>query len=420
MIGGTDSMGNSSLSKIKILYLYDYFLHEMDPADEGGVLLSDLIDMLEAKTGEVFERKSIYSDISRINEYVTGSRGYEGSEFIYREGNRYRRDELKDEILITEARLISDSLRTTEFVPEQIYDKFEAMFPAFFNGDRQDSARLYSRSRQTKKSEEYQTKYLLPFLCDSINDKTAIKITYGYKITNSIVGSSFVVSPLYLDWTNSHYYLIAIDNMSLFKRTGFEKKATDADLKGSIKRFRLDRIDKKTEGLGKVKDASKLIKDRMPEIYSALFETGEKITAQKRHAIAEEFLRFHGFNSDEDKRKYVTEYLSSSFEGFGSSNNVKTIRMTLESTDKDAPGAWKNVLQAFSVFKDEFKITSGSIGELESEKKLTFAIEAPDVPPLYKFLFSIYTFDTVDLTIENSEIRERFKNYLTKALEALH
>ena len=413
-------MGNSSLSKLKILYLYDFFMHEMDPGDDDGVTLAELIDMLEERTGEIFERKSIYSDISRINEYVTDSRGYDGSEFIFREGNRYRRDELKDEILLTEARMISDSLRTTEFVPEQIYDKFEAMFPAFFKADQQDSTRLYSRYSPGKKAADYQTKYLLPFLRENINNKTAVRITYGYKITSSIVGSDFVVTPLVLDWTNSHYYLVAVDNMSLFRKTGFERKATDAELKASIKRFRLDRIDKKTESLNKIKDAAKHIRDRMPEIYSALFETGEKISAQKKHAIADEFLKYHGFKSEEDKRKHISDYLSSSFEGFGSSHTVRTIRMTLEARDKEAPGAWKNVLQAFCVFKDEFKITSGSIGELESEKKLTFAIEAPDVPPLYKFLFSIYTFDTVDLTIENEQIRERFKNYLTKALEALH
>ena len=420
MIGGTGSMANSSLSKLKILYLYDFFLHEMDPEDEEGVTLNDLLAMLKEKTGETFERKSIYSDISKINEYITDSRGYSGSEFIFREGNRYRRDELDDEILLTEARLISDSLRTTEFVPEQIYDKFESMFPAFFKADQHDSSRLYSRYKQDKKSSDNQTKYLLAFLRENINNKTAIRIKYGYKITTSIVGTDFVVTPLVLDWTNNHYYLVAIDNMSLFSRTGFERKATDDELKQSVKRFRLDRIARKTESLNKVKDAAKRIKEHMPEIYSALFETGEKTTAQRRHAIADEFLKYHDFSSEENKRRYISEYLSSSFEGFGSSHTVKTIRMTLEARNKEADGAWKNVLQAFSVFKDEFTIAAGSIGELEKEKKLTFAIEAPDVPPLYKFLFSIYTFDTVDLTIENPEIRERFKNYLTKALEALH
>lgn len=413
-------MGNSSNSKQKILYLYDFFLHEVDPQDEEGVTISELIDMLEDRTREAFERKSIYADISRINEYVSKVHGYRGTNFIYREGNKYKRDELEDEILLTEARLISDSLRTTEFVPDRIYNKFEQMFPAFFGNGNDDSSRLYTRYRESRKSADYQTKYLLPFIRESIIDRKAIKITYGYKVTSSIVGTDFVVTPLVLDWTNSHYYLIAIDNMALFKKTGLERKESDTELAGCIKRFRLDRIDKKTESINTVKDAAKRIKERMPGIYEALFGSGVKMTAQKRHAIAEEFLKYHGFSDDEAKARFISAYLNNSFEGFGSAHNVKTIRMTLESKDKEAPGAWKNVLQAFSVFKDEFKITPGSIGELESEKRLSFAIEAPDVPPLYKFLFSIYTFDTVDLTIENSEVRERFKNYLTKALEALH
>ena len=396
------------------------FMHEVDPSDDEGVTLNDLLKMLEKKTGEVFERKSIYSDISKINEYVAASGRYKGTEFIYREGNRYLRDELEDEILLDEARLISDSLRTTRFVPESIYGKFEDMFPAFFRNDQGgDSARLYPRYNKGKKNSDNQTKYLLSYIRENIKHNSPVRIRYGYKVTSTVVGSDFVVTPLVLDWTNDRYYLIAIDNMTLYDKTGFEKQATDQELAGCIKRFRLDRIDKRPSAVPSSGNALKYIKDNLPDHYGKLFGAKTKLPAARKHEIAGEYLKYHGFSDSQAKRKHISSYLNNSFEGFSSSFNVITIRMTLESKDKTAPNAWKNVLQAFSVFKDEFTIASGSIAEQESEKRITFAIEAPDVPPLYKFLFSIYTFDTVSLTIDNPAVREEFRKYLTRALEAL-
>ena len=52
-------MSNSEHSKQKILLIYEYFLHNVDPGKDIGVSVSELIDMLEDRLGERFERKSI-------------------------------------------------------------------------------------------------------------------------------------------------------------------------------------------------------------------------------------------------------------------------------------------------------------------------------------------------------------------------
>jgi len=412
-------MANSPLSKLKILYMYDFFIHEMDPSDEKGVTLAEIIDMLYKKTGEVFERKSIYSDISKINEYVTASKGYGKGDFIYHDGKRYFRGELKDDILLDEARLISDSLRTTEFVPEQLYSKFEKMFPAFFNVEKNSrSVRLYSRYQTVNKSANNHIRDILTFFRACIENREPIRFTYGYKVTNTVVGSDFVVSPLVLDWTNKHYYLIAIDNLELYRKFGFGDDITDDDLSMCIKRFRLDRIGSYS-GVVCGKDATSYLEKNLPQQCAVIFEDKQKTKKTQKNEIASQYLKYHGFGSESSQKKHVTLYLNNSFEGYSSVINLKTIRMSIEAVDKKNANAWKNVLQAFSVLKDEFPIANGSIVEQEADKSLTFAVLAPDVPPLYKFLFSIYTFDSVRFTIEDGEIRAKFRKYIDRALESL-
>ena len=94
-------MANSELSKLKILFIYDYFKNEV--SSSGGkesVSVSELISYLENKTGTTFERKSIYADIDKINEYVRMSGQTSDTDWIFSEGKRYKRSDLNGEILL--------------------------------------------------------------------------------------------------------------------------------------------------------------------------------------------------------------------------------------------------------------------------------------------------------------------------------
>ena len=172
-------MANSELSKLKILFIYDYFKNRVSA--EGGketVSVGELISYLEKKTGTTFERKSIYADISKINEYVQKSGMTNDSNWIYTEGKKYRRNDLKNEILIDEARLIVDAISTTTFVDSELCNKIIEMFPTYFPEGYQNRALYPHYEKVNSKSI-----FLLNNIRSGIESKSALKISYGYIIS---------------------------------------------------------------------------------------------------------------------------------------------------------------------------------------------------------------------------------------------
>ena len=411
-------MANKESSKLKLLYLYEYFMKEVDP-DGPGVVMSDMVSMLEARTGETFDRKSIYADIDRLNEFarLVGS-VKNNDEFITHQGKRYFRAGLNGELQLAEATLISDSLRTTEFIPEDIYQRFEDMFPAYFNQKmNNETARLYSRYTAHSDSVVIGINNMLTFFRDCIKDGEPLMFKYGYKISRAVKGVNHVVSPIILDWSNSHYYLIAIDNMALLKASGNTMKYDEDTLSRCLRRFRLDRIDS-YRVIVPGSDPVKYIRDNVPS-NAAIFDDKTKIAPADRKKIASECLKYHTFANEDKLRKRVRNYIENSFEGYNSQENIKLIPMSIEASDKDSVYAWKNVLQTFSVLKDAFAIKERSISESDKDKKLSFILMAPDVPPLYKYLFSLFTFDYVKISIQNDEIASKLRDYAERVSRSL-
>lgn len=410
-------MSNSEQSKHKILLIYDYFIHNVDPTRNNGVSMNELIDMLESRLGERFERKSIYADISKINEYAAAAGITEHKEaLIYFDGRKYNRTQLKDEILLDDARMISDSLRTTEFVPKETCEKFEKMFPAYFNpSPLQNQVRLYTRYKDITKSDKLVNRVLTTIRM-AIETASPMRIKYGYKVTDSVVGNEYVISPVVLDWTNNHYYVIAIDHMRLFNKGNDE---SDDVLKECLIRYRLDRFDSDFSIIGEndVKKGTDYIKRKLPDIRVKLFGEKEKFN-EKDRTKAREFLTYKSFSSVKVKDEIIDNYIKGSYAAYGSPDKqAEPITIKIEAIDKDDPNARKHVLKAFSVFRDEFTSVSGI--QEKSDSEIIFRIRTADNEPLYKVLFSIYTFSNVTMTIENEKVREKFSLYLKKAAESI-
>ena len=354
-------MANSELSKLKILYIYEYFLKEINAFDDNsGVTIAELTAYLENELNYTLERKSIYSDISKINEYVSKRHKIKvGDAWIYLDGKRYKKSQLEDEITLDEARLIVDAINTTSFTDTSICDKIRDSYPAYF-GTVSRSRELYSRNGKiAQKSIGW-----LNTIRSAIDEKHALKLIYGYKLGRDLVEKSEkTVSPIVLDWANNNYYLIAIDHSAA-------GDGTNEKLRGAMRRYRLDKV--------------------------------------ANCVYADDKEKYKAFSSAGAQKKMVDDFLGNSLSAYSADTKFRLrIRLSGDSL--------KLVLQAYNALVDKIGPALRINDSRLSSGKLGLEFDVANVPTLYTALFEIVTFDGVDLKIDNTEINERFREYLGKA-----
>jgi len=356
-------MANSELSKLKILFIYDYFKNQLSFA--GGketVSVSELIAYLETKTGTTFERKSIYADIEKINEYVRMSGQTGDTNWIYSEGKKYKRSELKDEILIDEARLIVDAISTTTFVDSDLCDKIIKMFPTYFTGDYQQRVLLSHYEKVDRRCISR-----LNNIRTAINDKSALRIPYGYKLgsgLDEVVDK--IVSPMALDWANNCYYLIAIDNA---EAKGLER---DQSLSSALRRYRVD---------------------RMANVY---FCGDEYIT----------------YINDRLRNQEIKSFVDNSLSAFSSGRPVQ-IGIVIKGKNR------KEVLKAYGAFTSKANDKVKIADDTKLDKGiLSISVTTGLAPTLYTDLFELSTFENVEIEIDNEEVCREYGEFIKKAARA--
>lgn len=355
-------MANSELSKLKILFIYDYFKRKLDAFDENnGVSVNELIAYLEDNLGYVFERKSIYADISRINEYVSKTSELSGTDsWIAVEGKKYHKNQLKGEITIDEARLLVDAINTTEFVDTSLNKKIIEMFPKYFDENYRERALIPHDTKMSQKKILW-----LNTIRSAIENKESLKLTYGYKLGNELAEKSEKsISPMALDWRNSCYYIIAIDNVVAAKQIKEGK-----GIEGAMKHYRYDRV------------------------------------ANVDYDRAQEFCDFPSKRAREAAIKRFIEISVSAFSG--------GIPISLPITIKG--GNRKQVLQAYNAIVTRL----GQIPSIDDTKlgkgRLDLIFKTADVPTLYTGLFELTTFDGITIGIGNETVRKKFAEYLKRA-----
>jgi len=358
-------MSNIDLSKIKILLLYDYFKNQMNAFDQNGtVSISELITYLKEKTGYEFERKSIYSDINKINDFINKTgRVVGGDSWIVSEGKKYRRNQLADEISLDEARLIVDAISTTYFVDTVLCDKIIKMFPTYFDAD-------YKRRALVSHYEKIDRKKLswLNNIRSGIDSRSALKIIYGYKLGNELTEKTEkIVSPMALDWENNCYYLIAVDNSDA---ADLER---DRSLSKALRRYRVDRM------------------------------------AQVQYAQKGKYI---DYKSEKIREQELKKFIDNSLSAF-SSNEAIVVRLTITGrTRKDALkayGAFASRIRNEIRIDDDTKLDSGI---------LKISVETGKAPTLYTDLFELSTFEGVSIKIDNDEVCREYAEYIKKAAMA--
>lgn len=358
-------MANSELSKLKILFMYDYFRTQVSGFENGeAVSVNDIIGYLEEKTGYTFERKSIYADISKLNEYISKTESLSGSdEWIYSDGRKYRKSQLEGEITIDEARLIFDAISTTNFVDTKICDKIVKLFPTCFTDNYSQKALYPHYQKIASKSILW-----LNNIRNGIESKEALKISYGYKLGSELTEvSDRIVSPMTLDWENNCYYLIAVDNEIAKDCEG------DQELTGKLKRYRLDRIS---------------------------------------HVSVLPDEQYIGYKNETVKKQEIKRFMDKSLSAYSSDKTVH-VELVLKGNSR------KETLKAYNALtsrvhnsvtiQDDTKLDSGI---------LKINVSAGDVPTLYTDLFELSTFDSVEIEINNDEVCRKYGEYLKKAASA--
>lgn len=351
-------MANTEKSKLKLLYLYYYFDQLGADPTEAGRTMGEILSYLSEKTGNDFERKSIYADIDRLNEFARSVDMVDaGTDWITLESRKYLRGEIKNELTLDEARLIVDAINATDFIDSGLCEKIKKMYPNYFKKDYNSVV-----PHDDRKVQRISSTTSLNMIRTAIDEGYVLGFKYGYIVAGGIRGDSDrKVSPIALDFENSHYYIIAVDNDAVDKGT---------DRKDAIKRYRID---------------------RMKEF---------RLLGQKGYL---------GFGKDKDK--ILNRYLKDSVDAFASSDS-RNITITLECDNT------KELLKAFSGLAEDVKIRIIS-DELE-RGRIKFLAQASLVPPFFNILFRLSLYEGVKITIEDEEVVEMYEQYLTRARKSLN
>lgn len=189
-------------SKIKTLLIYKYLNEFSD--EENPLSTTDLISML-AEEGIKCERKSIYADISTLNDLgfdiVTTKSPKRG---FFMASRRFE---------LPQVRLLIDAVSSAGFITpnktQDLVEKLESLVSV--NQARELVSQVYVDSNSKCDNEEIY--YTIDALHDAIVNKQKVKFTYKRRnidIENrkSYTEKVFKVSPYALIWKDDHYYLV--------------------------------------------------------------------------------------------------------------------------------------------------------------------------------------------------------------------
>ena len=196
------NMAKSKGQKLKLLYLQDYFREYTDA--QHPVSMQDLIAYLDSK-GIHAERKSIYEDISALNEY--------GMEILYRRGNPggyYLAS--KGAFALSEIKLLVDAVLSSRFLPPKQSMELIKKLAALSGTHESELLRRDIVLAGRLKRESDNCLQSIDSLHEAIGKNSKIRFRYfdwGVDRKKHFRPGYYTASPYALLWDDENYYLIA-------------------------------------------------------------------------------------------------------------------------------------------------------------------------------------------------------------------
>lgn len=192
--------------KLKILYLRQLLLEETDP--EHPLNASQICDAMESRFGYSCNRKTVYADVERLQDYgmkIAQTKGQNGG--YYMEQRDFELPELK---------LLVDAVQSSKFITKK---RSEALISKLGKETSRENAKqlqrqvfIYNRIK-TGNNAIYKN-------VDAIHAAIQNNLQIGFRycewtIEKKLVrrkgGAEYIISPWALTWDDENYYLVAFD-----------------------------------------------------------------------------------------------------------------------------------------------------------------------------------------------------------------
>lgn len=192
--------------KIKILCLRQLLLEETDP--EHPLNATQICEKMQSRFGYSYNRKTIYGDISILQDSGLKVRQSKGASFGYYVEKR--------DFELPELKLLVDAVQSSKFITkdksEELIRKLEAQTSRENAKQLQRQVFIYNRIK-TGNHSIYQN---VDAIHAAIRDNRRIGCRYcEWTIRKELVqrrnGEEYVISPWALTWDDENYYLVAFD-----------------------------------------------------------------------------------------------------------------------------------------------------------------------------------------------------------------
>ncbi len=201
-------MAKSENQKLKMIYLMDKFLRDTD--EEHGITVKEMIEYLE-KNDIGAERKSLYDDIARLQDYGLDIISEKvGRETYYKLVSR--------EFELAELKLLVDSVQSSKFITtaktNQLIKKIEGLTSRYQAGSLQRQVFVINRVKNPNEK----IYHFVDALHEAIHNKKVITFQYGVWNTKKQLvprhgkDKVYKISPWALSWFEENYYLIGYDH----------------------------------------------------------------------------------------------------------------------------------------------------------------------------------------------------------------